>query len=102
MATNTFDIGDRPTYTATFKLTVGDAVTDPSTVTFIWRTSAGVESSYVYGAAAEVAKSSTGVFTFTPAAVAAHGKHVCRVKSTSPTAAAELAVAVRASSFTTP
>ena len=102
MASNTFDIGDRPKYTATFSQASDDTVVDPSTVTFLWRTAVGVETSYVYGTDTEVAKTSTGVYTFSPPVIAAQGKHVCRVKSTTPNTAAELAVAVRRSQFTTP
>ena len=102
MATRTFDIGDRPRFTATFKLAADDTVTDPSTVTFMWRTSAGVETSYVYGTDGEVSKSSTGVFVFTPPTIALTGPHTCRVKSTTVTTAGELAVGVRRTAFATP
>ena len=100
--TTTFDVGDQPTFTATFKLTADDTLADPSTVTFMWRTPAGTETSYAYGSAGEVAKTSTGVFTFTPPVIAARGPHVCRVKSTGLVAADELVVTARRSEFTTP
>ena len=99
---NTFDIGDAPKFTASFYLAGGTTAADPDTVTFLWRTAAGVETDYVYGTDSEVAKTATGVFTFAAPTVATQGKHVCRVKGTGLTAAAELAVAVRRSSFATP
>lgn len=103
MATNTFDIGDAPKFTASFYLAGGTTAADPDTVTFLWRTAAGVETDYVYGADAEVTKTATGVYAFAAPTITTQGKHVCRVKSTGGlTAAAELAVAVRRSSFTTP
>lgn len=101
MSQNTYDIGDRPRFTATFR-NEADALTDPSTVTFMWRTAAGTETSYVYGTNGEVVRSSLGVFVFTPPTITVAGAHTCRVKSTSITTAAELAVGVRASKFTTP
>lgn len=102
MARNIFDIGDAPKFTATFYLAGTTTPADPDTVTFVWRTSAGVETSYVYGTAAEVTKSSTGVYVFAAPTVTAQGKHVCRAKGTGLTAAGERAVAVRRSSFATP
>lgn len=101
MAARTFDVGDRPTFTATFRDN-SDALTDPATVTFLWRTATGVETSYAYNVATEVARSSLGVYTFTPPTIAASGKHVCRVRSTSVTTAGELAIEVRRTAFAAP
>lgn len=102
MATQTFDIGDQPRYTATFSRVSDDTAIDPSTVTFMWRDSAGTETSYVYGTATEVAKTSTGIYTFTPPTIAMVGPHTARVKSTTPNTAGELVCAVRRSKFATP
>jgi hypothetical protein len=101
MANTTFDIGDKPVFTAKFYDTA-DTLTDPSAVVFRWRTPAGVETAYTYGTDSEVAKTATGIYTFTPPTIAAQGKHTVRAKGTAGLiAAAELAVAARASSFTT-
>jgi hypothetical protein len=101
MPNTTRQIGQQSTATASFYNDSG-TLTDPSTVTFLWRTAAGVETSYVYGTATEVTKLSTGVYQFVAPAYAAQGKHVVRVKSTGLIAANELAIGVQRSSFTTP
>ena len=46
--------------TVEFKNRLTDQLADPTTVTFIVRTPAGVETSYVYGVAPEVIKSAIG------------------------------------------
>ena len=82
---------------------VGDKAVDPTTVTFMWRTPAGTETSYVYGVASEVARDAVGVYRFTAPIIAARGPHACRVKSTgAAVAAAEIVVTARRSEFTTP
>ncbi len=101
MANTSRQIGQQSVVTATFRNDAG-TLTDPSTVTFLWRTSAGVESSYVYGTATEVAKTSTGIYTFTAPTYAVVGPHQVRVKSTGPATADELAIGVQRTRFTTP
>jgi hypothetical protein len=98
---DTFDVGDKPVFTATFKNTA-EALTDPSTVIFIWRTPAGVETSYTYGVDSQVTKTSTGVYAFAAPTVAASGRHWCRAKGTAGLiAAAEYPIQARISAFTT-
>jgi hypothetical protein len=101
MPNYTRQIGQQSTATASFYDDAG-TLTDPSTVTFLWRTAAGVETDYVYGTDAEVTKTSTGVYAFVAPTYAASGKHVVRVKSTGLVAASELAIGVQRSSFTAP
>lgn len=100
MATTTFDVGDKPTFTASFYNTA-DTLTDPTTVVFTWRTSAGVETSYTYGTDSEVTKSSTGIYVFAAPTIAAAGPHYCRAKGTAGlVTAGVLGVGVRANKFT--
>ena len=102
MSNTMFDVGDKPVFTATFKNTA-DALTSPSTVVFLWRTAAGVETSYTSGVDSEVSEASTGVFTFAAPTITTAGAHYCRAKGTAGLiAAAELGVGVRSSKFTTP
>lgn len=102
MATEVYDLGDRPVATVTFR-DVDEVLTSPSTVVFITRTPAGVETSYTTPNA-NIATPSTGVFKFTfPAVFATAGTWSVRAKGTAGLeAAAELSFRVRASSFTTP
>jgi len=101
MANTTFDIGDKPVFTAKFYDTA-DTLTDPSAVVCRWRTPDGTETAYTYGTDSEVAKTSTGIYTFAAPTLAASGKHVFRPKGTAGLiAAGELAIQVRRSSFTT-
>lgn len=97
-----YDIGDRPTVTATFTDAAG-ALTDPSTVVAIVRTPAGVETTTTSPNAALV-NTSTGVWAFTlPTALTAAGNWRVRIKGTAGLiAAAETTLAVRASAFTNP
>ena len=103
MATNTtYQIGQQITWTGEFKNNAG-TLADPDDVTFVWRTPAGVETSYTYGDDAQVTKTATGVYEFESPTVTVAGQHVCRVKSVDGFATAtETAVSVRASKFTTP
>lgn len=101
MANTTRQIGQQSVATATFRNDAG-TLADPSTVTFLFRTSAGVETDYVYGTDSEVTKTSTGVYEFTAPTYASTGPHYIRVKSTGLVAADELAIGVRLSKFTTP
>ena len=94
-------IGQQSVATATFTDDVGSPV-DPSTVTFLWRTSAGVETDYVYGTDTEVTKVSTGVYEFVAPVYGVTGPHQVRVKSTGPATATELAIGVQRSRFATP
>jgi hypothetical protein len=97
-----YDIGDSPVFTVTFR-NISEVVTDPTTVTFMWRVPAGTETSYVYGVASEVAKTSTGVYTFTPPTIAVSGQHSIRAKGVGAiVAAVDATVGVRLSGFTTP
>ena len=97
----TYDVGDRPTITATFTSTAG-VLTDPSTVVFRWRDPAGVETGYTYLTDSQVTRTSLGVFAFTPPTIALAGAHWCRAKGTAGLiAAGETGVGVRASQFTT-
>jgi hypothetical protein len=102
MANTTYDIGDKPVFTAKFYDT-SDVLTDPSAVSFIWRVPAGTETTYVYGTASEVTKSATGIYVFAAPTITVQGRHVARAKGTSGlVAAGEYAVAVRPSLLTTP
>lgn len=95
-------VGQQSVFTATFRDDEGDIV-DPATVTFMWRRSgAASEETFEYGTDDEVAKVSSGVYTFTaPPFTAGVGHHV-RVKSTSPATAAEATVGVAKSAFSNP
>lgn len=101
MAT-TYDIGDRPTATVTFRDTA-DVLTSPTTVVFVVRTPAGVETPYTSPHAA-ITTVSTGVFAFTfPAPLNEAGAWHVRAKGTAGLeAAAELSFQVRRSNFATP
>ena len=103
MADTRRKVGQQSTATAKF-YTDDTEVTlvDPSTVTFLFRTSAGVETDYVYGTDAEVTKTATGIYEFVAPAYAASGPHYIRVKSTGTVAATELGIGVTGSKFTTP
>jgi hypothetical protein len=103
MANTTRKVGQQSTATARFYTDATEAtLVDPATVTFMFRTSAGVETSYVFGTDAEVTKSAVGVYEFVAPTYAAAGAHYIRVKSTGTVAASELGVGVRGSAFTTP
>ena len=97
-----YDIGDRPTVTATFTSAAG-VLTNPSTVVAILRTPVGVETTTTSPNAALV-NSSTGVWAFTlPTAFDTAGNWQVRIKGTAGLiAAAETTLAVRASAFATP
>lgn len=103
MATlGTVDIGDRPVITATFT-SVDNVATDPTTVTFRHKVPSGIETSYVYGIAAEVSRTSTGVFTFTVPTITASGIHFVRSVGTGSIATAgESEFGVRITAFVTP
>lgn len=55
-------VGQKPTFTATFRLANGD-LHDPTTVAAKVRTPSGVETEYVYGDSLELERVSTGVYT---------------------------------------
>ena len=97
-----YDIGDRPTVTATFTSVTG-ALTNPSTVVAMLRNPVGVETTITSPNAALV-NSSTGVWVFTlPTAFDTDGNWYVRIKGTAGLiAAAETTLAVRASNFNTP
>ena len=98
----TFDVGDKPVFTATFK-DPADTLTDPTTVVFLWRTPAGTETDYIYLTDSEVTRSSVGVFVFNAPTITVAGSHYCRAKATAGLiAAAELGIGVSASKFTNP
>ena len=103
MSSKSRKVGQQSTATAKF-YTDDTAVTlvDPTTITFLFRTAAGVETSYVYGTAPEVTKTSTGIYVFVAPAYAASGAHYIRVKSTGTIAATEMGVSVQGSKFATP
>jgi hypothetical protein len=103
MATlGTVDIGDRPVITATFT-SVDNVATDPTTVTFKHKVPSGTETSYVYGIAAEVSRTATGVFTFTVPTITASGRHFVRSVGTGAIATAgESDFSVRITAFVTP
>jgi len=97
-----YDIGDKPTVTATFTNAAG-ALTNPSTVVAILRTPAGVETTTTSPNAA-IVNTSTGVWAFTlPSAFDTAGNWQVRIKGTAGLiAAAETTMAVRASAFASP
>ena len=98
----TFDIGDQPIYSVTFTNTAG-VVADPSTVVWLYRTPAGVETSYTYGASVSVTRVSTGVYEFTVPTITAAGSHAVRAKGTAGlVTAVEQEFRVRPSNFTSP
>lgn len=95
----TFDIGDKPVITATFRNTA-EVLTDPTTVVFLWQTPDYVEATYTYGVAAEVTRTSLGVFAFAPPTITRAGAHHCRAKGTTGLiAAGEGSVTIRPSAF---
>lgn len=103
MADTRRKVGQQSTATARFYTDATEAtLVDPTTVTFLFRTSAGVETSYVYGVATEVTKTATGIYEFVAPTYAAAGAHWIRVKSTGTVAATEVGVGVTGSKFTTP
>lgn len=85
--TATIDIGDRVTVTAAF-VNDADAAVDPTTVTFHQQMPDGTITSYVYGTDAEVAKVSTGNYTFKRTTTQA-GTHTVRCVGTGAAIAAE-------------
>lgn len=101
-----YDIGDRPTITATFRTapeSEGGTLVDPTTVTVRVRTPAGTETLYT-SPTASIVNSSTGVWVFTfPAAFDAAGDWFVRFRGTAGTlTAAEQKLTVRPTAFTTP
>lgn len=58
---SSYQVGDLARLTATFR-DVDEALVDPTTVTFTWRTPAGVEASYVYETDDDLVSDSTGVY----------------------------------------
>ena len=97
-----FDVGDMPTFTATFCDTAG-ALASPTAVTFILRNPAGIETPYVAGTASEVENPATGVFTFTVPVLTTAGTYRLRAKGTATViAAVEGSFTVRPSRFTSP
>lgn len=100
--TRTYDVGDRPSFVATFTNAAG-TLTSPSTVVFITRDPAGTETSYT-SPHASIVETSTGVFTFTlPSALATEGTWYVRAKGTAGLiTAGETSFMVRPSEFTTP
>jgi hypothetical protein len=98
MAT-TYDIGDRPIFTAVFK-DVADVATDPTVVRFKYQTPAGTSTTYTYGVDGEVVRTATGTYTFQPPTFAAMGAHYVRAEGTGAVvAASEQGVDVRRSQF---
>lgn len=97
-----YNIGDRPVVTATFR-DVDDVLASPTTVVFITRTPAGVETVYTSPHAA-ITTPSTGVFKFTfPTPFTLAGTWYVRAKGTvGVETAVETSFRVKASSFTTP
>jgi hypothetical protein len=93
-----YDIGDKPTITATFTNEAG-TLTDPSTVAFMVRTPAGVETS-----AAFTTHPSTGVYTYQLPTFDLAGTWIVRSKATGATltGAKEDRFEVRRSGFTAP
>lgn len=98
----TFDIGDRPTATVTFKNVAG-VLTDPTTVVFLTLSPAGTETPYTSPDAA-IANPSVGVWTFTfPAPLTEPGSWYLRAKGTAGLqSAGELLFKIRKSKFTAP
>jgi hypothetical protein len=97
-----YDIGDKPTVTATFTNAAG-TLTNPSTVVAILRTPAGVETTTTSPNAA-IVNTSTGVWAFTlPSAFDTAGNWQVRIKGTAGLiAAAETTLVVRPSAFASP
>lgn len=62
MTTTTIYLNDETSWSVTFAPAATGTPTDPTTVTFKATSPAGTTTSYVYGTAAEVTKTSTGVF----------------------------------------
>lgn len=99
-----YDIGDRPTVTATFTDADGVAA-DPTTVVVKTRTPAGTETTYTSGSSATIVDTATtGVWTFTfPAALAENGTYRVRFKGTAGLeAAGEIEVKVNSTQFASP
>lgn len=99
-----FDIGDRPVSTVEF-FDLSGAFADPTTVKVVTRNPSGTETAYTYGVASEVAKTSTGIYTFTfPQFTATQaGAWYIRWNGTGTvTASFEDGFTVRASAYTTP
>lgn len=59
-----FHIGQKPKFTARWFAETTGVLTDPTGVKFISRNPAGTETVYTYGSSSEVARTSTGIFTF--------------------------------------
>lgn len=74
-----YDVGDKPEITATFRTSAG-VLTNPTTVTFITRTPAGVETATT-SANAAITNPSTGVYVYTfPDALTEEGIWTVRAK----------------------
>lgn len=76
-----FVIGQEITSTVTFRNRSTGALVDPTTVTWIIRTPAGIETSYVYGVASQVTKTTTGTYVGT-IQVLGEGIHTSRWNGT--------------------
>jgi len=102
MTIRVYDIGDRPTITATFT-NAADALTDPSTVQFKWKTPAGIETT-ITSPDATIANPSVGIWTYTPAAALSEsGRYIARAKGTAGLiTAGELSFTVQTTQFVTP
>lgn len=100
--TTTYDIGDRPVATATFR-NAADVLTDPSAVTFLVRNPAGLETPYVSPHAA-IVNTAVGVWTFTlPTPIDSSGNWHVRAKGTAGLiTAGEVSFFVRSSAFVSP
>jgi hypothetical protein len=95
----TYDIGDRPTYTAVFR-NVSDVATDPTVVRFKFQTPAGTSTTYTYGVDGEVVRTGTGTYTFQPPTFTTAGGHYVRAEGTGAlVAATEQGFDVRRSAF---
>jgi hypothetical protein len=96
------DIGDTPIYEVAFTNAAG-APSDPTEMTFMLKKPDGTETSYVYGAAAQVVRSGVGTYQFTVPTLVAAGQYVVRAKGTAGIiTAVERAFGVRVSAFTNP
>jgi hypothetical protein len=83
-----YEIGDAPVVTILTK-NISGTLTDPTTLTVHLQRSGAASTSYVYGTAPEVTRSTTGTFAFAVPTIAGAGYHQIRVVATGAVAAAE-------------
>lgn len=76
---NTYDVGDKVRTQVSF--TDDGVVTDPSAITYKFKTPAGVTTTYVYGTDVQLVKLSTGIY-YVDLTIALEGRYDWRFEGT--------------------